>query len=157
ALCILSVVAGALWPTSFPVDLCSGIAITLQGLWFYQTTFALYEPSMPVGCKLEMMEIKCSSHVHEVHGQLLANLQMFGLVFLILVGVVGVQESSAKDDRNAEASGDIIILFSNARMTKMQNMSNIKMRVASFSIDSCLKLMHHQEWYKSINEATYIR
>ncbi|KAL8208352.1 hypothetical protein R6Q57_007764 [Mikania cordata] len=88
ALCILSVVAGALWPTSFPVDLCSGIAITLQGLWFYQTTFALYEPSMPVGCKLEMMEIKCSSHVHEVHGQLLANLQMFELVFLILVGVV---------------------------------------------------------------------
>ncbi|KAL8201159.1 hypothetical protein R6Q57_012527 [Mikania cordata] len=89
ALCILSVVAGALMPTSFPADLCSGIAITLQGLWFYQTAFTLYGPSMPAGCKLEANEITCSSHVHEVHGQLLANVQMFGLVFLVFVGVVG--------------------------------------------------------------------
>ncbi|KAJ0559935.1 hypothetical protein HanPI659440_Chr06g0229361 [Helianthus annuus] len=89
ALCILSVVGGALFPTSFPVDLCSGIAITLQGLWFYQTAFTLYGPSMPAGCKLEKNEISCSSHGHEIRGQLLANVQMFGLVFLVLVGVVG--------------------------------------------------------------------
>ncbi|KAI3694319.1 hypothetical protein L1987_77283 [Smallanthus sonchifolius] len=89
ALCIISVVAGAIWPTSFPVDLCSGVAITLQGLWFYQTAFTLYGPSMPAGCNFEENEITCSSHDHEVHGQLLANMQMFGLVFLVLVGVVG--------------------------------------------------------------------
>uniref|UniRef100_A0A2N9I4A5 Transmembrane protein 45B n=1 Tax=Fagus sylvatica TaxID=28930 RepID=A0A2N9I4A5_FAGSY len=52
-LCILSTVAGALLPSSFPVDLCSGIAIALQGLWFYQTAFTLYGPMMPEGCQLK--------------------------------------------------------------------------------------------------------
>ncbi|XP_076892160.1 uncharacterized protein LOC143543807 [Bidens hawaiensis] len=89
ALCIISVVCGALMPTSFPADLCSGIAITLQGLWFYQTAFTLYGPSMPAGCKVEDNEVTCSSHGHEVHGILLANVQMFGLVFLVFSGVVG--------------------------------------------------------------------
>ena len=76
-------------PTSFPADLCSGIAITLQGLWFYQTAFTLYGPMMPAGCKVEENEVTCSSHDHEVHGLLLANVQLFGLVFLVLVGAVG--------------------------------------------------------------------
>ncbi|KAI3727991.1 hypothetical protein L6452_16616 [Arctium lappa] len=89
ALCILSIVGGAIMPTSLPADLCSGIAITLQGLWFYQTAFSLYGPMMPAGCKLELNEITCSSHDHEVRGQLLANLQIFGLVFLVLAGVAG--------------------------------------------------------------------
>ncbi|KAI3812613.1 hypothetical protein L1987_17324 [Smallanthus sonchifolius] len=102
ALCIISVVAGALMPTSFPVDLCSGIAITLQGLWFYQTAFTLYGPSMPSGCKLEANEITCSSHDHEVHGQLLANVQIFGLVFLVLAGVVGSYIFANKRSGNAE-------------------------------------------------------
>lgn len=89
ALCILSVVTGAIMPTSFPADLCSGIAITLQGLWFYQTAFTLYGPMMPAGCKVVENEVTCSSHDHEVHGILLANVQLFGLVFLVLVGAVG--------------------------------------------------------------------
>ncbi|KAJ0566088.1 hypothetical protein HanIR_Chr06g0269871 [Helianthus annuus] len=49
----------------------------------------LYGPSMPAGCKIEKNEISCSSHGHEIRGQLLVNVQMFGLVFLVLVGVVG--------------------------------------------------------------------
>ncbi|KAI3713695.1 hypothetical protein L1987_72281 [Smallanthus sonchifolius] len=102
ALCIISVVAGALMPTSFPVDLCNGIAITLQGLWFYQTAFTLYGPSMPAGCKFEANEITCSSHDHEVHGQLLANVQMFGLVFLVLAGVVGSYIFADKRSGKAE-------------------------------------------------------
>ncbi|KAA8521248.1 hypothetical protein F0562_011915 [Nyssa sinensis] len=61
ALCILFIVAGAFIPTSFPVDLCSGIAITLQGLWFYQTAFTLYGPMMPDGCRLKENEISCHS------------------------------------------------------------------------------------------------
>ncbi|KAK4422471.1 Transmembrane protein 45B [Sesamum alatum] len=88
-LCILSTVAGALMPTSFPVDLFSGIAITLQGLWFYQTAFTLYGPMMPTGCRLKENEIMCRSTEHEVHGELLANFQLFVLVFGVLVAVTG--------------------------------------------------------------------
>lgn len=102
ALCIMSIVGGAIMPTSLPADLCSGIAITLQGLWFYQTAFSLYGPMMPAGCKLELNEISCSSHDHEVRGQLLANLQIFGLVFLVLAGVAGSYILADKRSGKAE-------------------------------------------------------
>ncbi|KAL7111901.1 hypothetical protein ACP275_05G118400 [Erythranthe tilingii] len=88
-LCILSTVAGALFPASFPVDLCSGVAITLQGLWFYQTAFTLYGSMMPKGCLLEENEITCSSIEHEIHGELLANFQLFVQVLSVLFGVGG--------------------------------------------------------------------
>ncbi|XP_047322146.1 transmembrane protein 45B [Impatiens glandulifera] len=87
ALCILSTVAGALFPTSFPVDLCNGIAITLQGLWFYQTAFTLYGPMMPTGCRLSETGILCRSVDSEVRGELLANFQMFSMVSGVLVVV----------------------------------------------------------------------
>lgn len=89
ALCILSIIAGTLMPTSFPADLCSGIAITLQGLWFYQTAFTLYGPMMPHGCRLKENGISCHSLNNEVRGELLANFQLFALVFGVLVAVVG--------------------------------------------------------------------
>ncbi|XP_073311590.1 uncharacterized protein [Primulina huaijiensis] len=88
-LCILSTIAGALLPTSFPVDLCSGIAIALQGLWFYQTAFTLYGSMMPEGCRLRESEIICHSTEHEVRGELLANFQLFVLVFGVLFLVSG--------------------------------------------------------------------
>ncbi|KAL3844428.1 hypothetical protein ACJIZ3_001831 [Penstemon smallii] len=88
-LCILSTIAGALVPTSFPIDLCSGIAITLQGLWFYQTAFTLYGPMMPEGCWLDKNEITCRSMEHEVYGELLANFQLFVQVLGVVVAVVG--------------------------------------------------------------------
>lgn len=86
--CILSTVAGALIPTSFPIDLCNGIAITLQGLWFYQTAFTLYGPMMPQGCQLKNDMISCHSSADEVRGELLANFQLFAMVFGVFVGVV---------------------------------------------------------------------
>ncbi|XP_057963859.1 uncharacterized protein LOC131155002 [Malania oleifera] len=89
ALCILFTVAGALIPTSFIVDLCSGIAITLQGLWFYQTAFTLYGPMMPDGCRLKENMISCHSSESQVRGELLANFQLFSLVLGVLVAVVG--------------------------------------------------------------------
>ncbi|OVA18424.1 Protein of unknown function DUF716 [Macleaya cordata] len=88
-LCIISTVAGALIPNSFPVDLSSGISITLQGLWFYQTAFTLYGPLMPEGCLLKEDMIMCKSTNSQVRGELLANFQLFGLVFGVFVGVVG--------------------------------------------------------------------
>ncbi|XP_059656968.1 uncharacterized protein LOC132303647 [Cornus florida] len=87
-LCVLSTIVGALIPTSFPVDLCSGIAITLQGLWFYQTAFTLYGPMMPSGCQLKEDTISCHSKDQEVRGELLANFQLFGISFGSLVAVV---------------------------------------------------------------------
>ncbi|PIN02679.1 hypothetical protein CDL12_24794 [Handroanthus impetiginosus] len=87
--CILSTIGGALMPTSFPVDLCSGIAIKLQGLWFYQTAFTLYGSMMPDGCHLKENEILCHSTISEVRGELLANFQLFVHVFGVLVAVVG--------------------------------------------------------------------
>ncbi|KAJ4952747.1 hypothetical protein NE237_029579 [Protea cynaroides] len=89
ALCIISTVAGALIPASFPVDLLNGIAITLQGLWFYQTAFTLYGPMMPDGCFLKDDQIMCRSTDSEVRGELLANFQLFSLVLSVLVAVVG--------------------------------------------------------------------
>ncbi|KAL9387337.1 hypothetical protein Peur_020461 [Populus x canadensis] len=86
-LCVLSVVAGALLRTSFPVDLSSGIAITLQGLWFYQTAFTLYGPMMPNGCQLKGDQIVCRSSDSLVRGELLADFQLFSLVFGVLVTV----------------------------------------------------------------------
>ncbi|KAL8498613.1 hypothetical protein ACS0TY_021814 [Phlomoides rotata] len=88
-LCIVSTIAGALMPTSFPADLCSGIAIALQGLWFYQTAFVLYGSMMPDGCQLKDNEISCLSTGHEIRGELLANFQLFVQVLSVLVGVVG--------------------------------------------------------------------
>ncbi|XP_058188985.1 uncharacterized protein LOC131306634 [Rhododendron vialii] len=88
ALCIMSSVGGALFPTSFPVDLCNGIGITLQGLWFYQTAFTLYGPMMPSGCQLKGDNISCHSSGSEVRGELLANFQLFMMVLGVLLAVV---------------------------------------------------------------------
>ncbi|GAV90034.1 DUF716 domain-containing protein [Cephalotus follicularis] len=88
-LCVLSTIAGALFPTSFPVDLCCGIAITLQGLWFYQTAFTLYGPMMPDGCRLKENTISCHSIDGQVRGELLANFQFFALVLGVLAAAVG--------------------------------------------------------------------
>lgn len=88
-LCIATTICGALMPTSFPVDLSSGIAIALQGLWFYQTAFTLYGPMMPQGCNLKESEISCGSVDSQVRGELLANVQLFGLVFGLLGAVLG--------------------------------------------------------------------
>ncbi|XP_004300153.1 PREDICTED: transmembrane protein 45B-like [Fragaria vesca subsp. vesca] len=87
-LCILSTVTGALLPTSFPVDLCGGIALTLQGIWFYQTAFTLYGPMMPDGCQLKSDTVSCHSADSEVRGELLANFQIFSIVLGVLVAVV---------------------------------------------------------------------
>ncbi|XP_052209931.1 uncharacterized protein LOC127813165 [Diospyros lotus] len=111
ALCILSTVAGALFPTSFPVDLCSGIAITLQGLWFYQTAFTLYGPMMPDGCQLKENEILCKTMDYQVQGELLASFQLFAIVFGVLVMVVlsyiyAASRSEHLDLRSLEAAGD---------------------------------------------------
>ncbi|KAI4367952.1 hypothetical protein MLD38_016573 [Melastoma candidum] len=88
-LCIASCVAGALLPTSFAVDLCNGVSITLQGLWFYQTAFTLYGPMMPDGCRLKGDEITCNSTESEVRGEYLANFQLFSLVLGVFIAVVG--------------------------------------------------------------------
>lgn len=87
-LCILSAIAGAIFPTSFPADLCSGIAITLQGFWFWQTAFVLYGPMMPRGCTLKGDDIICHPKESEVRGELLANFQLFLLVFGVLVATI---------------------------------------------------------------------
>ena len=87
-LCILSSIAGALLPASFPVDLCNGIAITLQGIWFYQTAFVLYGPMLPEGCRLRDSKVSCHSNDSEIRGELLANFQLFMAVLGVFAGTV---------------------------------------------------------------------
>ncbi|OWM68535.1 transmembrane protein 45B [Punica granatum] len=82
--CIASILAGTILPDSFPADLCSGAAIALQGLWFYQTAFVLYGPMMPEGCRLKGNDIVCRSTESETRGELLANFQLFGQVLGVL-------------------------------------------------------------------------
>lgn len=113
-LCILSSITGALLPTSFPVDLCSGIAITLQGIWFYQTAFTLYGPMMPDGCKLKDGMVACHSADNEVRGELLANFQFFSIVLGVLVAVVGgycfvASRFGHSDLRRLHAVQDVLI------------------------------------------------
>lgn len=88
-LCVLTCVVGALFPSSFPLDLTNGMAITLQGLWFYQTAFTLYGPMMPDGCQLKEDDIICHSLESEIRGELFANLQLFSMVLGVFVVVAG--------------------------------------------------------------------
>lgn len=87
-LCILSSIAGAVLPTCFPVDLCKGIAITLQGIWFYQTAFVLFGPMLPSGCSMKDNIVTCHSKESEVRGELLANVQLFSAVLAVHVGTI---------------------------------------------------------------------
>ncbi|KAK3120560.1 hypothetical protein QOZ80_9AG0689920 [Eleusine coracana subsp. coracana] len=89
-LCIATTVLGALLPESFPVNLASGVLITLQGLWFYQTAFTLYGPMLPAGCARDADgHIECHNHASQERSEQLANFQLFGLVFLAFVYVLG--------------------------------------------------------------------
>ncbi|CAL5037123.1 unnamed protein product [Urochloa decumbens] len=93
-LCILATVLGALLPASFPADLASGVLIALQGLWFYQTALTLYGPMLPAGCGRDRdaatgeVGVDCRSRAAEERAEQLANLQLFGLVFLAFVYVL---------------------------------------------------------------------
>ncbi|PAN25503.1 hypothetical protein PAHAL_4G307000 [Panicum hallii] len=91
-LCILATVLGALLPASFPADLAAGVLIALQGLWFYQTALSLYGPMLPAGCALDAAErsrVECRSRAAEERAEQLANLQLFGAVFLAFVYALG--------------------------------------------------------------------
>lgn len=101
-LCILSSIGGALLPTSFPVDLCNGIGIMLQGVWFYQTAFVLYGPMLPSGCRLRDSNITCHSEESEVRGELLANFQLFVAVLAVLLGTVASYGFAASRYENCE-------------------------------------------------------
>ncbi|XP_078438521.1 plant viral-response family protein [Wolffia australiana] len=90
-LCVGASAAAALLPSSFPADLCSGVGVTLQGLWFYQTAFVLYGRMMPEGCSLKMDQITCRSPGFQARGELLANTQLFSLVLLVLASTVALQ------------------------------------------------------------------
>ena len=84
------------------MDLCNGIAIALQGLWFYQTAFVLYGPMMPSGCKLRENSVTCHSIDSEVRGELLANFQLFVAVLVVLVGTVASYGFAASRYGNSE-------------------------------------------------------
>ncbi|WVZ50283.1 hypothetical protein U9M48_001553 [Paspalum notatum var. saurae] len=90
ALCVAATVLGALLPASFPVDLASGVLIALQGLWFWQTAFTLYGAALPAGCARDADgHVDCRARAAQERAEQLANFQLFGLVFLAFVYVLG--------------------------------------------------------------------
>lgn len=89
-------------PTSFPVDLCKGIAITLQGIWFYQTAFVLWGPMLPAGCLLSDSNVTCHSNESEVRGELFANFQLFVAVFVVHAGTIASFGFAASRYGNSE-------------------------------------------------------
>lgn len=112
-LCVLTSVVGTLVPSNFPLDLSNSIAITLQGLWFYQTAFTLYGPMMPHGCQLKGDDIVCHSADSQIRGELLANFQLFSMVVGVFA-VISVFYSFAtsrfghsSQERLQEADGDL--------------------------------------------------
>ena len=89
-LCITTSVLGALLPESFPADLASGVLITLQGLWFYQTAFTLYGSMLPEGCHRDADgHIDCHGHAAGERAEQLANFQLFAYVFLVFAYTLG--------------------------------------------------------------------
>ncbi|KAG5138095.1 hypothetical protein JHK82_022826 [Glycine max] len=88
--------------TIVALDLCNGIAIALQGLWFYQTAFVLYGPMMPSGCKLRENSVTCDSIDSEVWGESLANIRLFVAVLVVLVGTVTSYGFAASRYGNSE-------------------------------------------------------
>uniref|UniRef100_A0A453GIE5 Uncharacterized protein n=2 Tax=Aegilops tauschii subsp. strangulata TaxID=200361 RepID=A0A453GIE5_AEGTS len=89
-LCVASAVLGALLPASFPADLASGLLITLQGLWFYQTAFTLYGPMLPEGCHRDAGgDIDCHGHAAGERAEQLADFQLFAYVFLVFAYALG--------------------------------------------------------------------
>lgn len=109
-LCILTTIAGALIPTSFPIDLASGISVALQGLWFYQTAFTLYGPMMPDGCQLKGDNIMCRSADSEIRGELLANFQLFSLILFVLAASAGAYGFAASEADHSEIRNSHVAL-----------------------------------------------
>lgn len=89
-------------PTSFPIDLASGISVALQGLWFYQTAFTLYGPMMPEGCQLKGDMVMCHSEDSEVRGEFLANFQLFSIIFVVLAATAGAYGFAASKTSHSE-------------------------------------------------------
>ncbi|CAM0879057.1 unnamed protein product [Alopecurus aequalis] len=93
--CIAAIVLGALLPASFPADLGTGVLIAAQGLWFFQTGFTLYGPTLPAGCARSFASPGADAHVECRDGaaleraEQLANFQLFGLMFLAFAYVLG--------------------------------------------------------------------
>nr|CAB3492002.1 unnamed protein product [Digitaria exilis] len=94
-LCIISIVSGALVPTSFPSDLAAGVLIAVQGMWFYQTAFTLYGPMLPTGCDRLFdspdadARIECHAGAALERAEMLADFQLFGIMFVVFVYVLG--------------------------------------------------------------------
>ncbi|KAF8749746.1 hypothetical protein HU200_012545 [Digitaria exilis] len=94
-LCIISIVSGALVPTSFPSDLAAGVLIAAQGMWFYQTAFTLYGPMLPTGCDRLFdspdadARIECHAGATLERAEMLADFQLFGIMFVVFVYVLG--------------------------------------------------------------------
>ncbi|KAG0615445.1 hypothetical protein M758_5G041500 [Ceratodon purpureus] len=79
-LCIVCALLAAAYPENFAVDIVSGMAITLQGAWFYLIAFTLYGPLMPEGCSDVNDEIICEGDSFEARGESLAHIQLAVLV-----------------------------------------------------------------------------
>ena len=89
-LCILCALLATAYPESFAVDILSGMAITLQGAWFYMIAFTLYGPLMPFRCTDDHDEIVCDAEPYEARGQALAHIQLSILIPCLWVFVLVV-------------------------------------------------------------------
>ena len=66
---------------------------------------------MPDGCQLKGNDVMCRSEDSEVRGELLANLQLFSIIFVVLAATAGAygfaaSETSHKDIRNSHMALD---------------------------------------------------
>ena len=87
-LCVVCALLSAAYPENFVVDILSGMAITLQGAWFYLIAFTLYGPLMPEGCIDDHDEIICEGDSFEARGESLAQIQLAALVPCVWVLVL---------------------------------------------------------------------
>ncbi|KAH8942467.1 hypothetical protein BDL97_14G100900 [Sphagnum fallax] len=87
-LCILASTLIAAYPQSFALDLAAGLALTLQGAWFYCTAYTLYGPLMPTGCMANSDTIVCETDTAEKRGQVFANVQLSVLVVCLWILVL---------------------------------------------------------------------
>ncbi|XP_043704100.1 uncharacterized protein LOC122654179 [Telopea speciosissima] len=92
--CFLSSILELAWPKSVLPSLVRGVALVLQGTWFFQMGFSFFTDFMVHGCALHERSranytVKCKGHPEYHRGRAIATLQFnCHLAFLVILVVV---------------------------------------------------------------------
>lgn len=109
-LCVAMAVLCAAHPQSFLIDIGGAVAVTMQGLWFWQTAFSMYGSLIPTGCTLGPDTLHCPRPADQLRAVALANLQLTLHIMCMLVVTLALYGVAmhvwGKESRAAIVAGD---------------------------------------------------